>query len=379
MNSLTYFENPGTPTYPMTPSPMTIASAPAISVRTCINERQPDLAPACIEVTRSPAAIGFGCWGWRWKICRYHGTFAAATTCAVTRLVPHRRQNFRVASLASPQLAQMRSPGCATRRSAVATGFGRAATWSVGRRAAGWASAGCRAAAAAAGPTASGRLTGGCCVPARGGRAAGSTGACVAAAAPGPTGPGPAGRTGGGGGGGAPTRLAEGAAEELDETRPGCGKLGLGAGVEAAAAVAAAARPRVLDFDFDGPPRRAIGGAGGVGAGVGSGSAACSAPAGSGSGTAASAAASTAREVESVRDGPPRRTIGAAGGAGSGSIEVSASSRTSGSAAKAAAAAMTGSGSGSGSRRPARAPARGCELGLAARAPPYDGLRFRLR
>jgi hypothetical protein len=51
--------------------------------------------------------------------------------------LPHRRQNLRFGSLGSPQLEQIRSPGCATRRSTVAAGLGRAATWEVGSRAAG--------------------------------------------------------------------------------------------------------------------------------------------------------------------------------------------------------------------------------------------------
>ena len=95
----------------MIPRPIAIARMPATKLRALISPRQPDFAPACIVFTRSPAAIGWGCLGLRAKIRRYHGSLFSTTTCAATRLVPHRRQNLRDASLASPQLPQIRSPG----------------------------------------------------------------------------------------------------------------------------------------------------------------------------------------------------------------------------------------------------------------------------
>ncbi len=113
-----------------------------MSVRTLNSRRTPDLTPepgepAFMVETRSPAAYFLGDLGLRRKMRRHQGRGFAVTTWAVTRLLPHRRQNLRFGSLGSPQLEQIRSPGCATRRSTVAAGLGRAATWEVGSRAAG--------------------------------------------------------------------------------------------------------------------------------------------------------------------------------------------------------------------------------------------------
>ena len=302
----------------------------------------PTSRPPASSSRGRPPAIGFGCLGWRWKIRRYQGTFA--------RRRPARSRGW----------CRIGGRTCAWRR------WPRRSWRRCGRRAARRDGRPSRRASAARRPGPSGGARPAGRRPAVGPRrplrdrrrrGAGPEAAAAGDGRPGvPARPAPAWprRTPGpdGAGTGRPnrrrwrgrcdrSRLAEGASLRARRDRArGRGRV-VGRRRRARSRLAAAVGreprgPGCSTSIFDGPPRRAIGGAGGVGAGV---SARVpplrSASAGLGLRHGSRRPRPRRRaEVESVRDGPPRRAIGAAGGAGSGSIEVSASSRTSGSAAR---------------------------------------------
>ena len=276
VTSLTYFENPARRRTRRSRSRRRSRGRRRRACAECMSPRSPTSRPPASSPRDRRLAIGFGCFGSRWKIRRHQGRPSAATIWAATSVVPQRRQNLRVGSLASPQLPQMRSPGCGTRRSLVAAGFGRAATCAVGRRAAGCESGtGCRPRRGST--TSSGRRTGGCCTAATGGRAAGSIGLGGRGLA--------ARRLAGGRRARAGLRarrgwgrrdeggLAEGVDAVVGATGPGvavgvAGRSAPGPGSgRRGAAPPIAPTPRIVAALFDGPPRRAIGGAGGIGAG----------------------------------------------------------------------------------------------------------------